>query len=142
MSHKLAGRRVDDVLVEFLGPIEGRNHFPTLGTGTPELSGQLFAADPATTVLVEECTTILIQGTNNSNAIGSTPVRGGKVVFSQDPGDWVTIGTLTVAALLVTGITPTVGTPEAPVAIRLRIDAVPAGPDPLEGSVELVTQWA
>ena len=141
MSHSLAGRNVDEVLVEFWGPITGRNHFPALGAAAPQAQGQLTGADPATVVVLESCTTLVMVGTNNSNAIGSTPVRGGKLVLSQDPADWAAVGApMTVAAGLLTLVLP-VGTTIAPVGLRLRIDAVPAGPDPLVGGVDLATQW-
>ena len=42
MSHKLAGRDVDDVLVEFYGPHTGRNYFET--TVAPQLSILISAA--------------------------------------------------------------------------------------------------
>ena len=144
MGHSLNGKRVDDILVEFLGPIDGRNHYPAFGAAVPQAQGQMFGADPATTVLLEECSTLVMIGTNNSNAIGSSPVRGGKLVFSRDPADWSAVGApLTVAAgLLVFPLT--VGTTDTPVAYRLRVSAAPAvGPAfiSLAGSVELATQW-
>ena len=139
MAHSLAGRSVGDVLVEFWGPHNGRNHFPSNDAPAPQARGQLFGADAATTVLLEECTTLVIQGTNNSNAIGSFPVRGGKIVLSQDPADWATVATFTVAGgLILAALTPR----DDQYGLRLRISAVPASPDPLVGSIELATEWS
>lgn len=139
MSHKLAGRQLDDVLVEFWGPHLGRNHFPSNDATAPQARGQLFGADAATTVVLEENTTLELIGTNNSGAIGSIPVRGAKLLPTRDPADWAVIGTFTVVAgLVVVALTPTAD----PHGLRLRISSVPASPDPLTGGIELATEWS
>jgi hypothetical protein len=140
MSHNLAGRQLNDVLVEFYGPLNGRSYHPVTPAALPQFTGQLFGADPATRVVLEQCTTMVIQGSNNSSAIGSTPVRGAKLVFSQNPTDWVVAGTYSVVAGKVVTVA-TIGTTIVPVGVRLRISVVPAGSDPLTGSVALISQW-
>lgn len=139
MGHSLAGRQDDDILIEIHGPQIGRNHFPALGAGAPEVRIQLFGADPATTVILEECTTLEMVGTNNSNAIGSAPVRGGKLEFSRDPGDWAAVGAAVAVADGLVVRTPGVTTELR--GLRIRIESVPASPDPLVGSVEMATDW-
>lgn len=89
MSHWLLGKDVDDILVEFYGPHTGRNYFES--SIPPQLSVQLSGAYPGDSVVVEVNTTLEFVGTNNSNAIGSTPVRGGKMEPTRDPTDWVAV---------------------------------------------------
>lgn len=89
MSHRLLGKNVDDILVEVYGPHTGRNYFAV--AIPPQLSVQLFGAHPGDSVVVEKNTTLEIIGTNNSNAIGSKPVRGGSLEPTRDPADWIAI---------------------------------------------------
>lgn len=134
MSHSLLGKEVDDVLVEFLGPHTGRNYFET--TVTPQLSVRVFGADPATEVTVEQNVTLEFIGTNNSGAIGSKPVRGAKLLPTRTPGDWVAIATATIADGLV--VVP-LSAEDFANGVRVRVSAV--GGDPVDGSVEVATQW-
>jgi hypothetical protein len=89
MSHGLLGKDIDDILVEFYGPHTRRNYFET--TIPPQLSVQLFGAHTGDSVVVERNTTLEMIGTNNSNAIGSKPVRGGKFEPTRTPADWVAV---------------------------------------------------
>jgi hypothetical protein len=135
MSHKLLGRNVDDVLIEFYGPHTGRNYFET--TVAPQLSVLLSSATPGDTIVIEKNTTLEMVGTNNSNAIGSTPVRGGKLMPTRTPGDWATLATivagdpLTVVALLAEDF-------EHGIRVRITVKSLGVlGP----GGVEVATQW-
>jgi hypothetical protein len=89
MSHGLLGKDINDILVEFYGPHTGRNYFEA--AILPQLSVQLFGAYPGDSVVVEKNTTLEMIGTNNSNAIGSKPVRGGKLEPTRTPADWVAV---------------------------------------------------
>lgn len=138
MSHKLHGKKVDDILTEFWGPHSGRNYFVLAGAAVPpQLRVQVFAANAGTNIIVEENTNLEFVGTNNSNAIGSTPVRGPKLVPTRTPGDWVTLGG---GALDVSdGLTTITLTARAdPYAIRVRVAAVT---HPENGSVAVATEW-
>lgn len=143
MGHNLAGKRVDDIVVEILGPVTGRNHFPALGAAAPSMQVQMFGADPVTTIQVETCTTLEIRGTNNSNAIGSVPVRGGKLLFSRDAADWSPLGAPLLVASGLVVLAPPAGTTDAPIAIRARVTVVPAaaGQESV-GSFVMGTLWS
>ncbi len=142
MGHSLAGKRVDDVLVEILGPIVGRNHWPALGAAAPALEVQLFGADPVTSVQVETCVVLEYVGTNNSNAAGSTPVRGAKLTFSRQPGDWVALGAPVLVGTGLLALAPPVATIDAPIAIRARVLAVgPVSTVEETGTFVLGTLW-
>lgn len=135
MSHSLLGKDVDDVLVEFWGPHEGRNYFIT-GVA-PQLRLQVFGADAADEVTVEENTTLEIVGTNNSGAIGSSPVRGGKLLPTRAAGDWVALGTAQVSDGLVTiALTARAN----PYGIRVRVSTKTDGVAG-DGGVEVATEW-
>jgi len=135
MSHSLLGKAVDDVLAQFWGPHEGRNYFTT--TVVPQLRIQVFGSDPATSVVVEENTTLEFRGSNNSNAIGSFPVRGAKLFPTTNPADWTIIGgpVLVASGLVVVALT---ARPD-PYGIRVRVSAT--GGDPVVGSVVVATEW-
>ncbi len=137
MSHSLLGKDVDDILVEFYGPQTGRNYFET--TVVPQLSIQVFGADAGDEVIVEKNTVLEMIGTNNSNAIGSKPVRGGKLEPSRTPGDWNAIG----AAVLVGDglVVRSLPAEDFKHGIRVRI-AVKTNGRVGDGSVEVATQWS
>ena len=139
MSHSLAGKKLNDVLVELWGAHLGRNHFPSNDAPAPQIRGQLFGADAATTVVLEQNLVLEIVGTNNSGAIGSTPVRGGKILPTRTATDWTIIGAFTVATGMVVVLPPA---SVDPYGLRLRISAIPASPDPLVGGIELATEWS
>ena len=135
MGHKLLGKDVDDILVEFYGPHVGRNHFET--TVAPQLQIQVFGADAADEVTVEKNTTLVMVGTNNSNAIGSSPVRGGKLEPSRVPANWSALGTATVGdGLVVIALPPE----DFEHGIRVRVTTKTNGRQG-DGSVEVATQW-
>ena len=144
MSHKLVGKNVDDAIIEFWGPHNGRNYF---STATPQLRIQLFGADAATDLQVEENTTLVLKGTNNSNAMGSQPandvysheVRGAKIDVEREAGTvWAPLGGLidVAAGLVVIALTAR----DDPYVIRVRIDALGATL-PVPGEVEIATEW-
>ena len=136
MSHTLLGKDVDDILVEFYGPQTGRNHFET-GT-VPQLSIQVFGADAGDEVIVEKNIVLEMIGTNNSGAIGSTPVRGGKLEPSRTPGDWNAIG-----AVIVVGdglVLRTLAAEDFEHGIRVRVVTKILGRQG-DGGVEVATQW-
>jgi hypothetical protein len=136
MSHSLLGKDVDDILVEIYGPHTGRNYFET--TVVPQLSIQIFGADAADAVVVEKNVVLEIIGTNNSNAIGSTPVRGGKLEPTRTPANWIAIGG---AVLIGSGLVVKALTAEDfEHGIRVRVSAKTNGRQG-DGSVELATQW-
>ena len=136
MGHSLLGKTVDDVLVEFYGPHTGRNYFET--TIAPQLQIQVHGADPADAVIVEKNVTLEMVGTNNSNALGSAPVRGGKLLPSREAGDWVAVGAaITVGDGLVTRALPA---EDFEHGIRVRIDVKTDGRLG-DGSVSVATQW-
>jgi len=136
MGHSLLGKDVDDILIEFYGPHTGRNYFET--TVSPQLQLQVFGADPADSVIVERNTTLIMFGTNNSNAIGSTPVRGGKLEPSRVPADWVAVGAaVTVGDGLVTRALPA---EDFEHGVRVRVVTKTDGRLGA-GSVTVATQW-
>lgn len=138
MGHRLLGKDVDDILVEFYGPHQNRNyHEGAPAPVVPQMSIQVFGADAGDEVTVEKNTTLEFIGTNNSNAIGSTPVRGGKLEPTRDPADWVALGTATIGDGLVVIALPT---EEQEHGIRVRITAKTNGRQG-DGSVEVATQW-
>lgn len=139
MAHSLLGKDVDDILVEFYGPHIGRNYFAD--TVAPQLQIQVFGADPADEVTVEKNIELEMVGTNNSGAIGSKPVRGGKLMLTREPGDWTPVGggdaTPTVADGLV--VIPLVAEDfEHGIRVRVSVKALGRAGD---GSVEVATQW-
>ena len=136
MAHSLLGKDVDDILVEFYGPHTGRNYFET--TVAPQLQIQVFGADPGDEVTVEKNDTLEIVGTNNSGAIGSKPVRGGKLLPTRTPGDWAPLAVdLTVADGLVVVALPA---EDFEHAVRVIITTKVLGRAG-DGSVEVATQW-
>lgn len=135
MSHSLLGKDVDDILVEFYGPHTGKNYFET--TIVPQLSIQVFGADAADEVTVEKNTVLEMIGTNNSNAVGSKPVRGGKLEPTRTPGDWAALDTAVVGDGLVVVSLPA---EDFEHGIRVRITVKTLGRQG-DGSVELATQW-
>ena len=136
MSHSLLGKDVNDILVEFYGPHTGRNYFEA--TVAPQLSIQVFGADALDAVVVEKNTTLEIIGTNNSNAIGSTPVRGGKLEPTRTPANWVPIGG---AVLIGSGLVVKALTAEDfEHGIRVRVTVKTNGRQG-NGGVEVATQW-
>ena len=136
MSHSLLGKDVDDILVEFYGPHTGRNYFES--TIAPQLSIQIFGADAADAVVVEKNTTLEMIGTNNSNAIGSTPVRGGKLEPTRTPANWVPIGG---AVLIGSGlVVKALPAEDFEHGIRVRITVKTNGRQG-DGGVEVATQW-
>ncbi len=135
MSHSLLGKDVDDILVEFHGPHTGRNYFET--TVAPQLSIQVFGADPADAVEVQVNTILEMAGTNNSGAIGSKPVRGGKLKATRTPGDWSTEATVTVGdGLIIVPLAPE----DFANSVRVIVTAKTLGRQG-DGSVEVATQW-
>jgi len=135
MGHSLLGKDVGDVLVEFLGPHTGRNYFAS--TITPQLSIQVFGADAADEVSVDVNTTQELAGTNNSNAIGSKPVRGAKIRASNDPADWTSLATVTIGdGLVVVPLTAEDFANFIRVRVTVKTDGVLG-----DGSVEVATQW-
>ena len=136
MSHSLLGKDVDDILVEFYGPHTGRNYFEA--TIAPQLSIQLFGADALDAVVVEKNVVLEIIGTNNSNAIGSTPVRGGKLEPTRTPANWLPLG----APILIGSGLVVVALPAEDFehGIRVRVSVKTDGRLG-DGSVELATQW-
>ena len=136
MSHSLLGKDVNDILVEFYGPHTGRNYFES--TVVPQLSIQVFGADALDAVVVEKNTTLEMIGTNNSNAIGSTPVRGGKLEPTRTPANWVPIGG---AVLIGSGLVVKALTAEDfEHGIRVRVTVKTNGRQG-NGGVEVATQW-
>jgi hypothetical protein len=135
MAHRLLGKDVDDILVEFYGPHTGRNYFET--SVVPQLSIQVFGADAADEVTVEKNDTLEIIGTNNSGAIGSKPVRGGKLEPTRTPGDWAPLGTAEVGDGLVVIVLPA---EDFEHGIRVRITVKTNGRQG-DGGVEVATQW-
>ena len=135
MGHSLLNKDVGDILVEFHGPHIGRNYFET--TVAPQLSIQVFGADPADEVEIQVNTTLEIAGTNNSGAIGSKPVRGGKLKATRTPGDWGTLDTAVVGDGLV--IVP-LSAEDFANSIRVIVIAKTLGRQG-DGSVEVATQW-
>ena len=137
MGHRLLGKEVDAVLTEFWGPHIGRNYFEQPTPAVPQVRIQVFGADATTTVILEQNTTLEFRGTNNSSAVGSTPLRGGKLLPTRDSGDWAAVG----AAIAVSdGLV--VRTPSIEVNPNgLRVRLVVAGGDPVDGSVEVATEW-
>ena len=136
MSYSLLGKDVDDILVEFYGPQTGRNYFAA--TVAPQLSIQVFGADAADSVIVEKNVVLEMIGTNNSGAIGSKPVRGGKLEPSRTPTDWVPVG----AAILVGSglVVRALVAEDFEHGIRVRVVTKTLGREG-DGSVELATQW-
>jgi hypothetical protein len=138
MSHSLLGKDVDDILVEFYGPHSRRNYFEgPPAPVVPQLSIQVFGADPLDEVTIEKNTTLEIIGTNNSNAIGSKPVRGGKLEPTRTPADWVALGTAAVGDGLVVIALPV---EDQKHGIRVRVTTKTLGRLG-DGGVEVVTQW-
>lgn len=136
MSHSLLGKDVDDILVEFYGPHTGRNYFET--TVVPQLSIQVFGADALDAVVVEKNITLEMIGTNNSNAIGSTPVRGGKLEPTRTPADWVPVG---AAVLVGSGLViKALPAEDFEHGIRVRVSVKTNGRQG-NGGVEVATQW-
>jgi hypothetical protein len=135
MSHSLLGKDVDDILVEFYGPHTGRNYFEA--TVAPQLSIQVFGADAADEVTIEKNVVLEMIGTNNSNAIGSTPVRGGKLEPTRTPSDWAPLGTALIGSGLVVIALPA---EDFEHGIRVRVTVKTDGRLG-DGSVELATQW-
>ena len=137
MSHSLLGKDVDDILVEFYGPHTGRNYFES--SIVPQLSIQIFGADAADAVVVEKNIVLEIIGTNNSNAIGSTPVRGGKLEPTRTPANWIAIG---AAVLVGSGlVVKALAAEDFAHGIRVRISAKTNGRQG-DGGVEVATQWS
>ena len=132
----MLGKDAGDVLVEFWGPHIGRNYFEQPTTAVPpQLRFQIFGADASTTVILEENTTLEFRGTNNSNAVGSKPLRGGTLFLTSD--GWGAVGAaIDVADGLVTR---TLTARISPYGLRVRV--VVAGGDPVDGSVEVATEW-
>lgn len=136
MAHSLLNKDVDDILVEFYGPHTGRNYFET--TVVPQLQIQVFGADAGDSVIVEKNVVLEIFGTNNSNAIGSKPLRGGKLRPTRTPGDWVAVGAaVLVSSGLVIRVLPA---EDFEHGIRVRVVTKTLGRQG-DGSVELATQW-
>jgi len=135
MSHSLLGKDVDDILVEFYGPHTGRNYFEA--TIAPQLSIQVFGADALDEVTVEKNVVLEMIGTNNSNSIGSKPVRGGKLEPTRTPADWGPIGTATVADGLVVIV---LAAEDYEHGIRVRVTTKTDGRQG-DGGVEVATQW-
>lgn len=130
MSQKLINKPLDSILLEWYGPHVGRNYFSTV---TPQLIVSLFGTGE---IVIETTTVFTIRGTNNSNAIGSVPVRGGKLFASRDPGDWSILATIdsstsTPAPQIVT-LTPTT----THQALRARVTGTGTG------SVTIVSDWS
>ena len=135
MAHSLLNKDVDDILVEFHGPHIGRNYFET--TVVPQLSIQVFGADPADEVEVQVNTTLEMAGTNNSGAIGSKPVRGGKLKATRAVADWATLDTAVVGdGLVVVALAPE----DFEHSIRVIVIVKTLGRQG-DGSVEVATQW-
>ena len=135
MAHSLLGKDVDDILIEFYGPHIGRNYFET--TIAPQLQIQVFGADAADEVTVEKNIELEIVGTNNSGAIGSKPVRGGKLMLTRTPGDWAPLGTAIVGDGLVVIALPA---EDFEHGIRVRVTTKTLGRQG-DGGVEVATQW-
>lgn len=139
MAHSLLNKDVDDILVEFYGPHTGRNYFEV--TVVPQLQIQVFGADPLDEVTVEKNVTLEIRGTNNSGAIGSKPVRGGKLVPTRTPTAWTPIGGASSTPTVADGLV-TIALPAEDFAhgIRVRVSVKTLGRAG-DGSVEVATQW-
>ena len=136
MAHSLLGKDADDILVEFYGPHTGRNYFEV--TVAPQLQIQVFGADSADSVIVEKNVLLEMIGTNNSNAIGSKPVRGGKLEPSRTPGDWTPVGAaISIGSGLVVRA---LAAEDFKHGIRVRIVSKTLGRQG-DGSVEVATQW-
>ncbi len=136
MSHSLLNKDVGDVLVEFYGPHTGRNYFAD--TVAPQLRIQVFGADPLDAVIVERNTTLEIVGTNNSGAIGSKPVRGGKLRPTRAAAQWVAVGAaVTVGSGLTIKALPA---EDFEHGIRVRVTVKTLGRQG-DGGVEVATQW-
>jgi hypothetical protein len=136
MAHSLLGKDVDDILIEFYGPHTGRNYFED--TVAPQLQIQVFGADAGDSVIVEKNIVLEMIGTNNSGAIGSKPVRGGKLEPTRTPGDWAAVG----AAILVGSglVVRALAAEDFEHGIRVRVVTKTLGRLG-DGSVELATQW-
>lgn len=136
MSHKLLGKDVNDILVEFYGPHTGRNYFEA--TVAPQLSIQVHGANPLDSVIVEKNVVLEMIGTNNSNAIGSTPVRGGKLEPTRVATDWIAVG----APVLVGSGLQIRALPAESFEHGIRIRVVVKTDGTLgDGSVSVATQW-
>ena len=135
MAHSLLNKDVDDILVEFHGPHIGRNYFAV--AVAPQLSIQVFGADPLDEVEVQVNTTLELAGTNNSNAIGSKPVRGGKLKATRAAADWATLDTAIVGdGLVIVPLAPE----DFAHSIRVIVIVKTLGRQG-DGSVEVATQW-
>lgn len=88
---KLIGKAVGDKLVEYLGPIEGRNYNINGSSPVPTLTIQLFGTGE---VLIEETQTREIKGNSGNNAF----------TYESLPDDttWATITTIVGNAAPVT----------------------------------------
>ena len=87
-------------------------------------------------MVVEKNTVLEMVGTNNSNAIGSTPLRGGKLMPTRTPGDWATLATITAGDPLTVVALPA---EDFEHGIRVRVSVKSS---PLDGgSVSVATQW-
>lgn len=140
MSHSLSGKRAGDVLTEFWGPHNGRNYFVQAAAAVdPQLRFQIFGTDSGTTIIVEENTTLEFVGTNNSGAIGSSPVRGAKLLPTRAAADWTEIGVGAPYDITNGLVTLTLTARDNPYGIRVRVVAI--GGDPERGSVAVATEW-
>ena len=136
MSHSLLNKDVDDILVEFYGPHTGRNYFEV--TVAPQLSIQVFGADALDSVVVEKNVVLELAGTNNSNAIGSKPVRGSKLKPTRTATDWVAVGApVLISSGLVIKALPA---EDFEHGIRVRVLVKTLGRQG-DGSVAVATQW-
>ncbi len=137
MGHRLLGAEVDDVLVEFWGPHIGRNYFEQPTPAVPQIRIQVLGANAGTSVILEQNTTLEFRGTNNSNAVGSTPLRGGKLLPTRLAANWAAVGAaIDVTDGLVVRTPAIVGDPNG-----LRVRVVTVAGDPVDGSVEVATEW-
>ena len=139
MSHSLLGKDVDDILVEFYGPHINRNYFEgPPAPVVPSLHIQVFGADAGDSVIVEKNVVLEFIGTNNSNAIGSKPVRGGKLEPTRTPADWVAVG---APVLIGSGLqVRALAAEDFKHGIRVRVVSKTLGRQG-DGGVEVATGW-
>ncbi len=135
---RLIGKKAGDIIVEYLGPIVGRNYFSD-GTGAvlvaPTVQIQVFG-DPAASVRLDENSDFIFLGSRASNYGSQSAINLEK---HPDPAGWAPVGAAITGAAGLTTRAPTVlGNPD-PVFLRVVVVAPSTNPS---AYVTISSHWS
>jgi len=133
---RLLGKKVGDVVTEYLGPIVGRNYYSD-GVHSvlvaPTVHIQLFG-DTTWALTLEENDQFVFRGERASNYGSQAAINLEKI---PDPTNWAAVGAAITGGTIVTRAPTVLGNPD-PVYLRLVVTTVGTG----QANVAVSNHWS